>query len=68
MKCSQCNFEETENIKMIGIFPFGTSFSGTNGKLIGLYGCPICKTITWTDDIDYINKRKKEYKKWRKNT
>ena len=62
MKCSVCGFEETENQKMIGIFSQGQSFCNTNGNLVGLYGCPKCKTVIWTDDMKYINERKNEYK------
>lgn len=68
MKCSKCGFEETTTEKMIGIFSRGTAFQGTNENIIALYGCPHCHTIVWTDDIDYIDKRKDEYKKSHKET
>lgn len=66
MKCPNCGFEETTTEKMVGIFSQGTAFQGTNENIIALYGCPYCHTVVWTDDIEYINKRKDEYKKFHK--
>ncbi len=60
--CKTCGFKETDNEKMIGIFGHGTSMLGTHGKMVGLYGCPKCNTVIWTDDTKYINERKQEYK------
>ena len=63
-----CGFKETEEEKLVGIFPSNASLYGTNGTMVGLYGCPKCGAVTWTNDIAYINKRKQEYKdSWKKN-
>lgn len=57
MKCNQCG-----NVKLVGIFANGTDFSTTDGEMCGLFGCPKCQTVQFTTDIDYIQKRKEEYK------
>ena len=62
MFCKQCRFKENETEKFVGIFAFGAGFSTTNDELCGLFGCPVCHTVQFTTDTEYIKKRKEEYK------
>lgn len=62
LECKVCGFKETVEEKMIGIFARGSILSATHGKNVGLYGCPKCHTVVFTDDNEYIAQRKKEYK------
>ena len=68
MVCPICEYnEDNGNEKMIGIFPPGTSLHNTKGTLCGIYACPKCSGVIFTDNIEYINNRKNEYKKMYKN-
>ncbi len=62
MICPVCLFnEEKEEEKFIGIFPAGSMLKDTKGNKCGIYACPKCKTVQYTNDSEYINKRKSEY-------
>lgn len=68
MICAVCGYDENNgDEKMIGIFPTGTSLYSTKGTLCGIYACPKCSNVVFTDNIKYINNRKDEYKKMCKN-
>lgn len=65
MICSHCGYneeKEPESGKFVGIFSAQNTLVTTNGDLCGIYGCPRCKTVQFTTDVEYINKRKNEYK------
>lgn len=61
LECKQCGYIEVGE-EFIGIFPPGTSLNDTNGNMCGIYACPKCYTVIYTDDFEYINKRKQSYK------
>lgn len=67
LKCNQCGYQETSEREFIGIFPVGISLSDTNGKMCGIYACPECHTVIYTNDTTYINKRKQKYKEQMKH-
>ncbi len=73
MECKVCGFDEGLSIenggeKFIGIFSMGKSFSTTDEKLCGIYGCPCCGSVIFTTDFQYIKARKVEYvNKMRRN-
>lgn len=67
LKCNQCGYQETIEKEFIGIFPVGTSLSDTNGDMCGIYACPKCNTVIYTNDTAYINERKQKYKEQKNN-
>ena len=47
--------------------PLAKENGDTNGKMCGIYACPKCNTVIYTNDITYINKRKQKYKEQMKH-
>ena len=60
IKCNVCGYDVEE--EFIGIFANGTGFSTTNGETCCLFGCPVCNTVKFITDAEYIQKRKEAYK------
>jgi hypothetical protein len=67
LTCDKCEYDEDKDKDIYGefkgIFANGTGFSTTDGEMCGLYVCPVCNTINFTTDHEYIRKRKEEFKK-----
>lgn len=68
MVCNQCGYDESKDntTEFVGIFSNGIQLFTTEGNVCGIYGCPVCKTIQFTTDANYIEKRKSKYKEKRK--
>lgn len=62
MICSNCNYQETTELPFIGLFTPGTALKDSLGNQCSLFSCPKCHVVMYNDDIDYLNKKKLEYK------
>lgn len=72
--CPTCNFKEKykqgqpinesfiDKPQFIGIFEPGSIFTNTNDKMCGLYACPKCHSVVYTDSFEFINIKKCIYK------
>lgn len=66
LKCTACGYDENnwDSCEFVGVFVPGKSFVTTYGEMCGLFGCPRCNTVQFVTDVEYINKRKEEYKQF----
>lgn len=62
LQCQACNFIEREDILFIGIFSPGQTLLDSTRNVCGIFGCPHCHTVQYTNDQEYINYRKMLYK------
>ena len=62
MQCPSCNYKENSLEDFIGIFITGKDFKTSLGTYCGLFCCPKCNTVIANFDLDYLQKKKDQYK------
>lgn len=66
LQCQACNFTEREDGLFRGIFPAGQTLMDSDRQECGIFACPYCHTVQYTNDPEYLVFRKMLYKDKRK--